>query len=51
MNEYAWKIINQEITQRKNTGNQLKFMDGNDLININKNLEQKWFLLGLAIII
>ena len=38
---YASKIMSEEINQRKISNNTLKFMDGNNLINIKKNLEDK----------
>lgn len=41
MNEYASKIINEENYRRKNNGNSLRFIDGNDLIKIQNNLENK----------
>ena len=41
INEYTYKIINKEISQRNSNGNQLKFLDGNDLINMQKSLEKK----------
>ena len=41
ISEYANKIINKEISQRNSNGNQLRFIDGNVLINIQKNLEKK----------
>ena len=41
MNEYASKIINEENCIRNHNGNSLRFIDGNDLIKIQNNLEKK----------
>ena len=41
ISEYANKIIEKEKIQRKSNGNQLRFINGNDLINIKNNLEKK----------
>lgn len=41
INAYVKRIINEEIYQRKNNGGNLKFIDGNDLVNMKKNLEGK----------
>ena len=41
INECASKIIQEEISQRKYNGNKIKFIDGNDLVNMKNNLEGK----------
>ena len=41
INKYISKIISEEILMRKNNGNKLRFIDGNDLVNIKNNLEGK----------
>ena len=41
IDKFASKIIKEDIDQRKNNGNKIKFMDGNDLIRIKNNLQDK----------
>ena len=41
IDKFASKIIQEDIDQRKNNGNKIKFMDGNDLIRIKNNLQDK----------
>ena len=41
IDKFGSKIIQEDIDQRKNNGNKIKFMDGNDLIRIKNNLQDK----------
>ena len=41
INKYVSKIINEEISKRKQNGNKLQFIDGNDLVNMKNNLQDK----------
>ena len=41
INTYISRIINEEINQRKNNEGKLKFIDGNYLVNMKRNLEGK----------
>ena len=41
IDRYVSKIIYEEISQRRNNGNSLRFLNGNDLVNMKKNLDGK----------
>ena len=41
INSYISRIMQEEISLRKNNGNKMRIINGNDLINIKKNLEGK----------